>query len=203
MPNNVDKYKDSNRWYNRTLEERHQYVVKCFELKKEDFFDDDDLQYVLKDAMVGGVYFSECAMKMVMNEKDKIHPLRVRPLINKIYKEGCFKILREDGSLCCEGLLVDDFFRQSSFSEKLRFEHVIPYKVFSDELERLYNENKLDRDAFRMFMLSISICIVLKSEDLKLDASYRSCMPTGWKWEDSPFARYERIGIKIWKGEDR
>lgn len=210
MSNNVDKYKNPGKEYNRTLEGRYRYVIKWFEivseLGKDDYIDDDDMEYILKDAMVGGVYFSKAAMEMVMHNPTLIHPIRVRPLINKIAKEGRFLILDENDFLHCEGLEIDDFFKQSNsnyFHSRLRFEHVIPYKFYIDELYRLFKDNAFDLDMFRICMKSINICIVLDTENSRLDKMYKSDMPQGWQWGDEPFARYKEADIKIWSGGNR
>ena len=206
MSNNVDKYKDPGKECNRTLDGRCRYVVKWFELREEDYIDDKDLEYIIKDAVVGGVYFSRDAMEMVMHKPALIHPMRVRPLIDKIRKEGCFRILDERGILHCEGLEIDDFFGQSNpkhFHSRLRFEHVIPYKFYIEELFRLFRDQALDLDMFRLCMKSINICIVLDTENEKLDRMYKSDMPQGWQWGDDPFARYKEADIKIWPGENR
>ncbi|MBR1550395.1 MAG: hypothetical protein IJ634_07130 [Bacteroidales bacterium] len=170
------------------------------DLRKEDYIDADDLEYILKDAVVGGVYFSKNAMEMVMRERASIHPLTIRPLIREIYETGCFTILDDDGILHCEGLKIDDFFNSSKFSTRLRFEHVIPYKYYSEEMCRLHDCGLLDTSMFKLCMKSINICIVLAKENSDLDRIYRANMPEGWRWGDNPFARYEKTNIEIWGG---
>ena len=205
MSNNVDKYKDPGKGYNRTLEGRYRYVVKWFELREEDYIDDKDLEYIIKDAVVGGVYFSRDAMEMVMHNPALIHPLWVRPLIDKIFKEGCFRILDERGAFHCEGLEIDDFFKQSNskyFHSRFRFEHVVPYNFYFKELYKMFRDQTLDLDMFRLCMKSINICIVLDTENEKLDGMYKSDMPHGWQWGDDPFARYKEADIKIWLGKN-
>ena len=206
MSNNVDKYKDPGKEYNRTLEGRYRYVIKWFELREENYIDDDDLEYIIKDAVVGGVYFSRDAMEMLMHNPARIHPIRVRPLINKIVKEGHFLILDENDTLHCEGLEIDDFFSQSNskyFQKRLRFEHVIPYKFYIEELYGLFRNNAFDLGMFKSCMKSINVCIVLDTENSRLDKMYKSDMPQGWRWGDEPFARYKEADIKIWSGENR
>lgn len=176
------------------------YVARWLDMRQEDYIDDKDLQYVIKDAVVGGVCFSYSAMEIVMREKSSIHPLRIRPLVDEIYKNGCFRILDERGTIRCEGMEIDDFFKQSSFSKKLRFEHTVPYAFYVEALDRIHREHKLDTKAFGLCMKSINICIILEEENRKLDSMYKSGMPQGWQWGDDPFVRYRECGIRLWPG---
>lgn len=200
MANNVEKYKVPDRSYNNRLVDRFNYILKRLELYKEGIDDDNDLEWNIKDGVVGEINFSEEAMKMVINNRNKIHPIRTRPIVLEIFEKGCFKIIKDDGTLRCAGLEIADFFAQSRFPKKINLEHAIPYSFYSKELVRLYELGKFDVEQFRHFMSSIHLCVILNDENVLLDKTYKSEMPQGWKWGDDPFARYDKNNIKIWKG---
>ncbi len=201
MANNVDKYKNPTRWYNSNVEERYKYVRKRLELYFDGLDDDDDFEWNIKDAVVGAVYFSKQAMNLVIQNRAEIKPQRTRPIIKEIYDNGSYKILCESGRLQCEGLGIDDFFKQSKFPQKINIEHVIPYKYYGKKLIELFQTNSLNLELFKHFMSCIYICIVTKEENSRFGGKLRSDMPQGWQWGDDPFARYKECGIKVW-GQD-
>ena len=78
---------------------------------------------------------------------------------------------------------------------ELRFEHMIPAKVYLKHLYKKYLDGSLDLNYFHSFRQKINVCIVTKEEDSRLK---RDEMPKGWNLDiDSPDARYKEVGIKI------
>ncbi len=218
MANNIKKYyKDPNLVFNRGLGERCKYVVKRIELYKAGYDFDDDLEWNIKDAVVGEVDFSEEAMILMLKHRSSIYPLKVRTQVFRvIYEEGCFKIIKDDGGLNCGGLSIYELCgkwnskwkkwneEHKNDNEKhvplLHFEHVIPYSVYCKKLLELYDNNELDVKRYEWLMSQIHVCIVTKNENECLNQKYLSCMPKDWQWGDNPFARYDACGIKVWKG---
>lgn len=220
MANNIKKYyKDPNLVFNRGLGERCKYVVKRIELYKAGYDFDDDLEWNIKDAVVGEVDFSEEAMNLMLKHRSSIYPLKVRTQVFRvIYEEGCFKIIKDDGGLNCGGLSIYELCgkwnskwkkwneEHKNDNEKhvplLRFEHVIPYKFYKEHLIKVYEAggNTIDCGLFKDIMSKIHVCVVLEGESRELDRKFKSDMPKDWQWGDNPFARYDECDIKVWKG---
>ncbi len=201
MAQNVRKYLDPSRGYNRSLNERYSYIMKRLELYEAGIDDVQDLQWNIKDGMVGAINFTKDAMNLAMHNRDDIHPIKVRPIIEEIYNKGCFKILEDDGSIRCQGLLISSFLDQS-FKRQINLEHVIPYSCYSRELIRLYEADELSIVRFAHIMSNVRICVVTREENSILDRTYKSDMPAGWRWDYSrlePFARYTNNNIELWK----
>lgn len=203
MPNNINKYCDPQRPYNKNVEGRYNYVWERLRLYKEGIDDNLDLNWNLKDAVVGRINFSKRAMELLLKEKANI-PETFAPLFDVIYKTGSYSIIDDKGNLHCEGLRIYNIGTKwwnisKSATEKIYFEHVIPTNCYLDRLLKLY-DHSAPIDDFVLLMKSIHVCMVLKDEDKKLNHKFRRTMPTGWKWDDDPFARYNVNDIRIWSG---
>ncbi len=201
MPNNINKYCDPQRPYNKTVEGRYNYVWERIRLYKEGIDDNLDLNWNLKDAIVSKINFSQKAMDLLLKEKAQI-PETFAPIFDTIYKNGSYNILDDKGDLHCEGLRIYNICTKwwnigKPDTEKIYFEHVIPTNCYLDRLLLLY-DNSATIDDFVLLMKNIHVCMVLKEEDKKLNHEFRKTMPRGWKWGDDPYARYRENNIKIW-----
>jgi hypothetical protein len=78
--------------------------------------------------------------------------------------------------------------------ERLMKDHAIPVSVLRD---MLFEEQPRSTEEVRAFMLRYyCFGIITEEEDAELNrAGLRSRMPDGWTPNDSPFARYEKVGI--------
>lgn len=186
-----DQETGQERSYNRNVEARFNYVIKRIELYKSGIDDDKDLEWNIKDALVGEIFFSKEAMKLMpLNFKND----ETWGIIDEIQEHGSYRILGEDGSLCCVGLSIYDH------RKGLVFEHVIPFSIYCKKLLELYDNSELDVKRFKWLMSQIHVCIVTKEENKRLNKKNLSCMPKNWQWGDNPFARYNACGIEVWKG---
>lgn len=210
---NEVKYTDSNRWYNKTIDARYEYVKKVLDFLVDGIEDREDLNFHLKEALVGGVYFSKSAMDMAVtfglhNQFD---------IVKKIYEDGYYSIIEKDGSLNCKGLTLYSNFRKA-WGKKLEdgirkqkikkddeewlslsYEHVIPTSCYIDRLLELYKCGELDLETFKKMVSCINVCYILSIDKTIIEKKYRSDMPEDWHWgKDDPFARYERSGIAVW-----
>ena len=209
MPENIAKVfrpsnkkngdsKGSGSWYNDTEEERFNHIKRdlyryCYNDKDYDFL---DLQWHIKNAVIGDIFFSEEVYKGIIKGE----------YLKKYYEK------KTDRGFIIQGIIERNTRKSDgSFDEKfleiqkfkgggLIFEHVVPTKLYVDELIRAYKDEKFDIDYFRNFRNNIFVCIVTKGEDSRLNRNkLREKMPDGvvWKPGENTFARYEKADIKI------
>lgn len=83
--------------------------------------------------------------------------------------------------------------------ESLRHEHAVPRKQIVAHLTSLCRWSELaEDDAVSEIQSVLAACppvIVTAPEATKLDAEFRSRMPDGWHFGESPFARYVASGL--------
>jgi hypothetical protein len=223
---NEHKYTYPNRWYNKDIESRYKYVTKILEYYSNDQLEDDekdeilcveddglydyeDLDFLLKEAFVGSVFFSRSLIEKVrewgLDKRECVNALFNRVLGN----EKCYRILNNDDTLDCEGLRLCNSFRSLWNREKkilnksemsIRYEHVIPTAFYYRRMFELYKNGLFNSEVFKSMFKDISVCFILKEEDNKLN-KFKDIMPPRWRWGDDPFARYKACGIKVW-GQD-
>ena len=211
MPENIFKvYRPSNSrskkgpgsWHNESEKDRFSHIK--MELSRycdnTNDYDDLDLVWHIKNAVNGDVYFSEAVYQGILSgqywnkyyntktiQGDIIQGIITRNTKqpNGEFDEKYMEIRKYMGNNYSNGLLV--------------FEHIIPAKVFIQELINAYEAGKFDIDYFRSFRKKIAVCIVTKQEDEKLNRNkLRESMPDGWDWDTGdPFARYKYSEIGI------
>lgn len=191
-------------WYGDSPEVRFNRVRKILDIYYSDdcLFDDLDLTWFLKNAVIGNIYFSKTVVEGIDNKKywPDTKSETIKNVIDKIIKGQTYK----DGAFD-ESLLQIRKWLGKEYHEKgadpLRFEHVIPAKVYLSKLKELYEDtdyfttsNSLER--FNKFREQIAVCVITKDEDNRLNI-FRDSMPDCWEWGDNIFARYEKIEDKI------
>ena len=194
--------KGSGLWSNDKEEDRLAHVNKALKLyfDKDDFFDYLDLVWFLKNAVIGDIYLSEKVFARWNNG-------------NGIYWNGCNEKIRDiieriikrktklDGKFD-ESLMQIRKWLGKQYSgnilDPLVFEHVVPAKVYINYLINWYDEHgPLTLGDLRAVREKVSVCIVTKEEDAKLNnAGCREDMPEGVDFMKEPFARYEQRSEK-------
>lgn len=211
--NNI-KYSDSERWYNKDVSARFEYVRSVLDFLVDGIEDKQDLNFHLKEALVGGICFSKSTMEVATawglhSQFD---------IVGKIYAHGYYSILDDGGDLHCEGLTLYSSFR-NAWNKKLKtehveyrvkeddkkwlalsYEHTIPTSLYIDRLLLLYKRGGLTVQIFRELISKVNVCYMLNIERTIIDKRYRTQMPCGWQWDGDPFARYKACGIEIWGG---
>jgi hypothetical protein len=195
---NNEERKGSGSWYYDTEEERFNHIKRelsryCDNEKDYDFL---DLQWHIKNAVIGDIFFSEEVYKGINNGiyLDKYFGKNTDrdSIVQGIIKGNTRK---NDGCSFDEKYLEIYKFKGG----KLIFEHIVPTKLYVDELIRAYKNREFNIEYFRNFRKNIFVCIVTKEEDCRLGNKLRENMPNGIIWEPgkNTFARYEKVGIKI------
>ena len=201
-----DDRRGSGLWSGDTPKERFKHVKIILDLyfNYKDLLDDLDLTWFLKNAVIGNIYFSKKVVEGINKKVYWPHPQSetINTVINNILKCSTYKNETFDESLLqVRKWLGKDFHKKEA--SPLRFEHVIPAKVYLSELKKLYlntnhfeNNDSLSR--FNEYRKKVAVCIITKAEDDALNkAGLRESMPDDWKWGGDIFARYVSLTPKI------
>ena len=222
MAENISKLYRSGLWYNDTIEQRFKHVQKALSDFCNDDYDDLDLAWHIKNAVIGGVYISERVFDGIKYNGfwNKYVTIDGNDQVQYINKEtdqyAIIKDIVEGKAVINNGVFDDKYLEirkwtRSYYSNAhLHFEHVIPAKVYIAELIRAYKAWQFDLPYFMDFRKNIRVCIVLKKEENedKLDQWRESMpqlqgkenLPLEQKWQlvlQRPFARYEETGVCI------
>ena len=197
-------------WSGDTISKRLERIEGVLNAWKSGFVDDEDLKFILKNALVSKIFISV---------KAKNHLISLSSSLG--YLSGLFSTLISSkiAGTPYHGLDLQDtkpklhsgYFDICKLGDRglnVRIEHVIPAAVYidakkirRDSLMNSYDCGTLKSD-FRSIFEKISICIVTKDEAEKLDrAGYRDNMPSYVSdFRLDPFARYNdsKVMIEIW-----
>ena len=197
-----DGRRGSGLWFGDSPKVRFQHVKKVLDLyfEEDSIMDDLDFTWFLKNAVIGNIYFS----KKVANEINK----DFWPNLNsKSFSSVIYDILEgnpyKDELLQVRKWLGKEYHKPGA--SPLRFEHVIPAKVYLERLKELYLETKgfnaeESLEQFKKYREQVAVCIITKDEDDALNkAGLRESMPDNWNWGDDIFARYTNTNIMIYK----
>ena len=212
MPENIFKvYRPTNRgqrkgpglWHNESEAKRFSHIKT--ELSRycdnKDDYDYLDLVWHIKNAVIGDIFFSEEVYDGIKKGKywSKFYNKGTGPdeLIQGIMKR---QTKQKNGAFDEKFLEIRKWLGNKYSNGALVFEHIIPAKVYIDELIDAYTNNRFTINFFRQFRKQINVCIVTKKEDDRLNKNHlRESMPPSWKFGNNPFARYDdpRIIIKV------
>lgn len=171
-------------WYHDTPEERYEHVKVVLDRYVSGEYDMEDVQWFIKNAVLSRIYISEEALKTFQDNCKKSS--------NERFKEICQKIIEQ-------GYTDDKYLDIRKFTNKLRYDHVVPSKVFLAELIRLHKEGSLTLEKFNEIRSRLYICILTIKENTEVDKKYRSKMPKDSDWlRGDVFARYHNI-VKVYK----
>lgn len=175
-------------WYHDTDKERYERVMHILErwlVTKE--YDENDVKWFVKCAILNKIYISEGVYAMGEQAWKRSNTSRRKKILQIIENEGYATHKEIDLEKCRKGI---------------RFEHMVPFNVVLPVLKEKYEQNQLTYDEFRKIRLKLNICFVTPEEDNKLNKEFRQCMPKGTDWLNTPndeFARYDKVGVKIYK----
>ena len=196
-----DGRRGSGLWSEDDSEKRFQHVKKILDLyfEEDDIMDDLDLTWFLKNAVIGKINFSKKVADGVNNgiywpnPKSKTISSVIDVILHgKPYKDELLQVRKWLGKEYHE-----------LGASPLRFEHVIPAKVYLERLKELYNDTegfttKDSLQRFNKYREQVAVCIITKDEDDALNkAGLRESMPANWNWGHDIFARYTYTKIMI------
>ena len=200
----VNPKKSQGLWHNEPDSIRYEHVNNALHRYCDTGFDCDydylDLVWHIKNAVVGDIFMSDgvyqgylkgnywrgaTGKKKAIIDRIASHDTRI---------QGCAQL---DESLLEVRKWLSKSNHTNSFGNMLLlFEHVIPAKVYIEELIDAYNNKRFTLSYFVKFRTQINVCIVTDTENNKLN-KYRQRMPSGWSWGANPLQRYLNAGIKI------
>ena len=217
---NYGKRKQTGVWGADTLQDRYEHVCGALKAYDSHILDDMDLTFAIKNAFVSKVYVS-CGVVKAYPPNPKNLSLfgNLSGLYTQIVNNGVLDLLKPPSNalhcdylnICELGTIVNPLVPKKALRERIHIEHVVPGKVYIDNVINLYQNSKFTFTEFKEIFNAVSICLVTKAEDNILNAvresdgkgiKYR--MPYGSNsktivYKTNPFARYQRAGIKIWK----
>lgn len=79
-------------------------------------------------------------------------------------------------------------------------EHAVPRVVIRDECLKMLDAGSSIQDVKERLSQYLWIVHITEEEAARLNAEYKQSMPEGWAFgEDSPFTRFEAVGIELEK----
>lgn len=191
MAENIKKLYPGGLWYGDDLQKRYDHV--CQKLyawyKHED--DDDDLNWHIKNAVIGHIYVSQEVFNLFGDKQ--YGNSRVNDFWNEIKTSGKATAEYMDIRKWCTG-------------KKIRFEHIVPAKVFLPTIKDLYQKNLLTQPTFKKIWDRLAVCLITEKQNKLLDDNHLRqsmpirCPPIDWLNDSagSELSRYEGY-IQIYK----
>ena len=207
-------------WSSDNLQSRFNHVCAILSISKH--LDRQELDFIIKNAFISKVYVSCGVVKAYP------HPLssfgkRAGQLYSQLVQDGILNLRDKLPSklngiymdICELGTKVNPLVPKNDLTKRIHIEHVVPGKVYIDDVIKLYQKNAFKFEEFEKIFNAVSICLVTEAEDDILNAvresdgkgiKYRMPYDTNGipiDYTTNQFARYQRAGIKIWKQCDQ
>ena len=189
---NRKKFYSDGLWGKDTLQDRYQHVMGALEAYRHQILDDQDLVFVIKNAFVSKIYVSEGVAKAYSAPQPVFGNLS--GLYGQLLKNHVLDLQDTQPQLNTEYMKICELGTKVSGQPKIRVEHVVPGKVFMDDVKKITSF-----DDFKKLFDAVSICLVTDDEDKKLnDKGLRSSMPSGVSdFTEVPLARYNEAEVVI------
>lgn len=189
---NRKKFYPDGLWGKDTLQDRYQHVMGALDAYKNGILDDQDLVFVIKNAFVSKIYVSEGVAKAYPAPQPVFGNLS--GLYGQLLKNHVLDLQDTQPLLNTEYMKICELGTKVSGQPKIRVEHVVPGKVFMDDVKKITSF-----DDFKKLFDAVSICLVTDDEDQKLnDKGLRSSMPSGVSdFTVIPLARYNEAEVVI------
>ena len=182
---NRKKFYSDGLWGKDTLQDRYWHVMDALEAYRHQILDDQDLVFVIKNAFVSKIYVSEGVVKAYPAPQPAFGNLL--GLYDQLLKNHVLDLQDTQPQLNTEYMKICELGTKVSGQPKIRVEHVVPGKVFMDDVKKITSF-----DDFKKLFDAVSICLVTDDEDQNLnDKGLRSSMPSGVSdFTVVPLARY-------------
>ena len=189
---NRKKFYSDGLWGKDTLQDRYQHVMGALDAYKNGILDDQDLVFVIKNAFVSKIYVSEGVAKAYPAPQPVFGNLA--GLYGQLLKNHVLDLQDMPPQLNTTYMKICELGTKVSGQPKIRVEHVVPGKVFMDDVKKITSF-----DDFKKLFDAVSICLVTDDEDKKLnDKGLRSSMPSGVSdFTVVPLARYNEAEVVI------
>lgn len=189
---NRKKFYSDGLWGKDTLQDRYWHVMDALEAYRHQILDDQDLVFVIKNAFVSKIYVSEGVVKAYPAPQPAFGNLS--GLYDQLLKNHVLDLQDTQPQLNTEYMKICELGTKVSGQPKIRVEHVVPGKVFMDDVKKITSF-----DDFKKLFDAVSICLVTDDEDQNLnDKGLRSSMPSGVSdFTVVPLARYNEAEVVI------
>jgi len=189
---NRKKFYSDGLWGKDTLQDRYWHVMDALEAYRHQLLDDQDLVFVIKNAFVSKIYVSEGVVKAYPAPQPAF--CNLSGLYDQLLKNHVLDLQDTQPQLNTEYMKICELGTKVSGQPKIRVEHVVPGKVFMDDVKKITSF-----DDFKKLFDAVSICLVTDNEDQRLNANgLRSSMPSGVSdFTVVPLARYNEAEVVI------
>ncbi|MBQ3753403.1 MAG: hypothetical protein II864_07635 [Prevotella sp.] len=189
---NRRKFYPDGLWGKDTLQDRYQHVMGALDAYKNGILDDQDLVFVIKNAFVSKIYVSEGVAKAYPAPQPVFGNLS--GLYDQLLKNHVLDLQDTQLQLNTTYMKICELGTKVSGQPKIRVEHVVPGKVFMDDVKKITSFGD-----FKKLFDAVSICLVTDDEDQELNANgLRSSMPSGVSdFTVVPLARYNEAEVVI------
>ena len=207
---NRNKFFKGGSWYGYTPHDR--FVITQWALdahlyhkgSAKPYIDNEELNFIIKNAFVSKIYISQA----VVDDIDKVlisNPNilgKIQPIYNKLIKNNFLDY--SDFDICKLGTVLNNKRKKFPKLPHIVVEHVVPGDVYLGKVKDFFRKSKYDFNVFNEIFNAVSICLVSKDQDAKLNR-LKSTMPPSYEdFISYPFARYddklggEKIDVHGW-----
>ena len=210
---NRSKFYSRGLWSKDDMPTRCDHINWALEAYNEEKLDKQELKFIIKNAFVSKIYVSKNVVeifdpKMNPNLKD-IFGTDLLALYETLIDKGVLRFedeLKQHKCVFFDICKLSD--RISTYNNKQRksgknevpkiiIEHVVPVEEYMKKMIKKEIKS-LGPEDFNAIFDVVSICLVTEEDDKKLSENgLRQKMPENCEYENAPFARYEKTGIKV------
>lgn len=206
---NRSKFYGKGKWASHTIEERYKKICWALDAYENDFLDDVELDFTIKNAFVSRIYVS----KQVVENYPGF--CKSKSQIRNLYNElvNCFVLDLQQSKdnrlnnkyfhICQLGINLNKAVKDKAKNQDkvIVFEHVIPGNLYIDKAKKLQHDKPNEWfDEFKQMFNCVSVCLVTGEQNNDLN-KFQSRMPDDKDFINYPFARYDKklggVGIEI------
>ena len=168
------------------------------------YIDNEELNFIIKNAFVSKIYISQAVVdaigKVLISNRNILG--KIQPIYDKLISDNFLDY--SDFDICKLGTALNNKRKKFPILPRIVVEHVVPGDVYLGKVKDFFIKSKYNFKVFDEIFNAVSICLVSKDQDAKLNR-LKSTMPPGYEdFISYPFARYddklggEKIDVHGW-----
>ena len=194
-------------WSNDNLQSRFEHVRAILSISSH--LDRQELDFIIKNAFISKIYVSCGVVRAYpkslpwFGKREKLYEQLVNNGILDLRDTLPNKLNGIYMDICELGTKVNSRVpNKKDLKKRIHIEHVVPGKVYLDDAIDLYQKKAFGKGEFKNIFDAVSICLVTEYENKQLN-KWQNSMPivngAPVCYQKYPFARYDDVGVKIWK----